>query len=100
VGAGQADGRAEAILAAVERIPPGSVMTYGDVAEYAGVRSARTVGQVLAADGGAVPWHRVMRADGSLAPHIADEQRQRLLSEGVLFRGSRVDLQRFRWDGR
>lgn len=87
------------ILAAVEAIPPGRVMTYGDVAEYAGSRSARMVGRVLAMDGGTVPWHRVVRADGTLAEHLYSEQRQRLLAEGVLFRGDRVDLGRFRWDG-
>ena len=91
---------AELVLAAVEAIPPGRVMTYGDVAEYAGVPSPRIVGTVLARDEGAVPWHRVLRADGSLAPHLYDEQRQRLLSEGVLFTGDRVDLRRYRWDGR
>jgi methylated-DNA-protein-cysteine methyltransferase-like protein len=78
-------------------------MTYGDVAEYVGLRSARTVGQVLAADGGTVPWHRVLRSDGSLADHLYTEQRQRLLEEGVRFRdpdGKRVDLAGYRWDGR
>ncbi len=74
-------------------------MTYGDVAEYAGTRSARTVGRVLAQDGGSVPWHRVLRSDGSLAEHLFSEQRQRLLSEGVRFSGARVELDRFRWDG-
>jgi methylated-DNA-protein-cysteine methyltransferase related protein len=88
------------VLAAVAEIPPGKVMTYGDVAEYAGIRSARTVGRVLAADGDTVPWHRVLRADGSLAEHLYTEQRQRLLAEGVRFRGDRVELSAFRWDGR
>jgi alkylated DNA nucleotide flippase Atl1 len=37
------------ILACVEAIPPGRVMSYGDVAEYAGANSARTVGRVLIA---------------------------------------------------
>ena len=90
---------ARRILACVESIPAGRVMTYGDVAEYAGTRSARVVGRVLAMDGGTVPWHRIVRANGSLAPHLLDEQRQRLLSEGVRFAGSRVDLAQFRWDG-
>ena len=90
---------ARRILACVAAIPPGAVMTYGDVAEYAGTRSARTVGRVLAADGGTVPWHRVLRADGSLAEHLYSEQRQRLLAEGVRFDGDRVQLARFRWDG-
>jgi methylated-DNA-protein-cysteine methyltransferase related protein len=92
-------GFAHRVLACVEAIPAGRVMTYGDVAEYVGLRSARTVGRVLAGDGGSVPWHRVLRADGSLAEHLYTEQRQRLLAEGVRFTGDRVDLARFRWDG-
>jgi methylated-DNA-protein-cysteine methyltransferase-like protein len=93
-------GFADLVLSAVSEIPSGKVMTYGDVAEYAGIRSARTVGRVLAGDGGSVPWHRVLRADGSLAEHLYTEQRQRLLAEGVRFVGDRVDLRTFRWDGR
>lgn len=94
------EGFAERILGCIESIPPGRVMTYGDVADYVGVRSARIVGRVLAQDDGSVPWHRVLRADGSLAEHLYSEQRQRLLSEGVRFRGDRVELAAFRWDGR
>lgn len=90
---------AQRILDCVAAIPAGAVMTYGDVAEYAGTRSARTVGRVLAGDGGTVPWHRVLRADGSLAEHLYSEQRQRLLAEGVRFSGDRVQLARYRWHG-
>jgi alkylated DNA nucleotide flippase Atl1 len=75
-------------------------MTYGDVAEYVATRAARHVGRVLSQHGGAVPWQRVVRADGSCAPHVYTEQRQRLLAEGVRFVGHRVDLARFRWNGR
>lgn len=76
-------------------------MTYGDVAEYAGLRSPRSVGKALAtADDDDLPWHRVLRADGSLAEHLYTEQRQRLLAEGVRFVGERVELAGFRWDGR
>lgn len=88
------------VLDAVARIPSGRVMSYGDVAEFAGIKSARTVGKALAADDGSVPWHRVVRSDGSLAEHLYSEQRQRLLAEGVRFTGDRVDLPAFRWDGR
>jgi methylated-DNA-protein-cysteine methyltransferase-like protein len=91
---------AAAILACVEQIPPGKVMTYGDVAEFVGSRAARMVGRVLSHDGGTVPWQRVVRADGSLAPHLYSEQRQLLLSEGVRFVGERVELASARWDGR
>jgi methylated-DNA-protein-cysteine methyltransferase-like protein len=87
------------ILACVESIPRGRVMTYGDVAEFVGTRAVRMVGRVLARDGGTVPWHRVLRADGRCAEHLYDEQRQRLLSEGVRFVGDRVELASCRWDG-
>jgi methylated-DNA-protein-cysteine methyltransferase related protein len=93
------DALAARILACIESIPAGRVMTYGDVAEYVGAPSPRIVGRVLALDDGSVPWHRVMRADGSLAEHLYTEQRQRLLAEGVRFKGDRVDLKNFRWDG-
>ncbi len=87
------------ILACVESIPAGRVMTYGDVAEYVETRAVRMVGYVLARDAGTVPWHRVLRADGTCAEHLYSEQRQRLLSEGVRFVGNRVDLASCRWDG-
>jgi methylated-DNA-protein-cysteine methyltransferase related protein len=37
-----------------------------------------------------VPWHRVVRADGSLAKD--DGQRRLLEAEGVPFKGARVDM--------
>ncbi len=74
-------------------------MTYGDVAEYVGTRSARLVGRVLARSGGAVPWHRVVRADGSCAEHLAQRQRELLVAEGVPVESGRVALARCRWDG-
>ena len=37
-----------------------------------------------------VPWHRVVRADGSLAK--GERQRRLLEEEGVPFRGARVDM--------
>jgi methylated-DNA-protein-cysteine methyltransferase related protein len=89
----------ERILACVESIPPGCVMSYGDVAEYVGTRAVRMVGQVLARDGGTVPWHRVMRSDGTCAEHLRDEQLALLAAEGVPLRGQRVDLAAARWDG-
>lgn len=93
------DTLAHRILACVESIPAGRVMTYGDVAEYVSTRSARIVGRVLAIDGGTVPWHRVMRADGTCAEHLRAEQLALLQAEGVALRGERVDLRAARWDG-
>ena len=93
-------GLARRILACVDAIPPGRVMTYGDIAEYVGGTSARAVGRVLSQDDGSVPWHRVVKADGTCAPHLDEEQRARLLAEGVRFLGRRINLRDHRWDGR
>lgn len=79
--------RAEQILAAVRAIPEGFVRTYGDIAP----RTPRLVGRVLAeADDPSVPWHRVVRADGSVA--FGQRQLDLLAAEGVELRGARVDL--------
>lgn len=59
-----ADSFVERVLAVVDAIPPGRVMTYGDVAATLGSRAARMVGQVMAYYGGDVPWWRVVRAGG------------------------------------
>ncbi len=75
-------------------------MTYGDVAEFVGASTPRLVGHVLRTDGGRVAWFRVLRADGSFAPHLADEQRQLLAGDGVFLERGRVPLARYRWDGR
>ena len=80
----------ERVRATVRAIPAGEVRSYGEVAEQAGLRSARLVGRILAEDGHDLPWHRVVRADGTFAPHIAAEQSARLRAEGVLSVDGRV----------
>lgn len=92
----------EAILAAIQLIPAGRVMSYGDVAEFAGVSSARMVGRILALEAADVPWHRVLRADGTPAPQIRARQLELLRAEGTAMRGpdrDRVDMPAARWDG-
>ena len=64
---------AEAVLDVVAAIPPGSVMTYGDVAAVLGSRAARAVGNVMAWYGSDVAWWRVIRASGH--PAIGHEAR-------------------------
>ncbi len=80
----------ERVRAVVRSIQPGEWMTYGEVAEEAGLRSARQVGRILAEDGADLPWHRVLRAGGRCAPHIEREQLARLRSEGVRVVDGRV----------
>jgi len=75
------------ILDAVRAIPAGHVTTYGDLSPGA----PRQAGAVLAANQDpALPWQRVVRADGSLAK--GERQRALLEAEGVPFRGARVDM--------
>jgi methylated-DNA-protein-cysteine methyltransferase-like protein len=82
-----------AILRRVRAIPPGYVRTYGDVSPGA----PRLAGYVLNhTDARDVPWHRVVRADGSLAKGA--RQRRLLEAEAVPFRGERVLLSQVRLD--
>jgi methylated-DNA-protein-cysteine methyltransferase-like protein len=82
----------EAILARIRSIPEGRVTTYGDVSPGA----PRFAGSVLASyHDPDVPWHRVVRADGSLAK--GDTQRRLLEGEGVPMRGERVDMRAAWW---
>ena len=81
------DERARNILDRVRAVPAGFVRTYGDVSPGA----PRVAGAVLhGCDDPAVPWHRIVRADGSLAKGAP--QRALLDAEGVPFRGVRVDM--------
>ena len=91
------------IFDVVDRIPPGNVATYGQVARLAGLGGhARLVGYALHACDRPVPWHRVINAKGEVslrADSYAEGLQQRLLvEEGVAFdeRG-RIPLDRFRW---
>ncbi len=90
----------ERMLACVRMIPSGKVMSYGDVAEFAGIRGARQVGRLLARAGADLPWHRVLRVDGSCAPHLRERQLSLLAAERVPICDGRVVMARARWDGR
>jgi alkylated DNA nucleotide flippase Atl1 len=81
----------EAVRTAVRAIPAGETSTYGEVARRRASRAAPgSSGRILAEDGHDLPWHRVLRADGTCAPHIATEQLARLRAEGVILdRGRR-----------
>ena len=77
------------VRAVITAIPAGEVMSYGDVATRAGLRSARLVGRILAESHG-LPWHRVIRADGTPTPHLAARQIALLRAEGVRFVKGRI----------
>jgi alkylated DNA nucleotide flippase Atl1 len=93
----------ERVLAVVDDIPSGHVMTYGDVAATIGSRAARMVGQVMARYGDRVPWWRVIRSSGH--PPIDHESAAlgHYRAEGTPLlglesdAGYRVDLRQARW---
>ncbi len=91
----------EHVLEVVRSIPPGRVMTYGDIAATLGSRGARAVGTVMARHGSAVTWWRVIPASGQ--PPRGHEERAwtHYLAEGTpLHEGNkeyRVDLERARY---
>lgn len=100
----------EQVLALVARIPPGRVMTYGQLALLAGrpgPGGARLAGFVLgslageAQQGGtALPWQRVINAQGRVSTHklgFGELQERLLEAEGVTFEAGRCDLARWQW---
>ena len=82
--------RVARIVARVRAIPEGFVRTYGDIDHHA----PRLVGHVLATSHEDMPWHRVVRSDGTVA--VGRRQLALLRREGVPIRGGRVDLREAR----
>ena len=96
--------RIRRILDTIRDIPRGSVASYGQIAEIAGIpRGARQVGYALRQlpPGHDVPWHRVLQATGRIAfekgSRAYQEQCERLLTEDVPVTGGRVDMRTYRW---
>jgi alkylated DNA nucleotide flippase Atl1 len=79
--------RAEEVLRRVRRVPEGRVTTYGDLSPGAPRFAGTVLSECHQPD---VPWHRIVRADGSLAK--GERQRRLLDAEGVPFSGERVDM--------
>jgi methylated-DNA-protein-cysteine methyltransferase related protein len=95
------------VLAVIAQIPAGRVMSYGQVALWAGFPGhARQVGQVLfgISDHQAVeviPWQRVVNAQGGISTvkiGIGDLQRRLLEAEGVVFKtNEKLSLKQYQW---
>ena len=94
----------ESIWQVVFQIPEGRVASYGQIAQQAGLpRAARLVGNTLRnlPDGTSLPWHRVVNSQGKIS-HPFDSasyrtQKQRLLSEGIVFNKETIDRNQFAW---
>lgn len=98
----------EDIYRVISRIPRGRVASYGQIATLAGIDGhARQVGYALhnLPSGADVPWHRVVNARGEVSLRTTSDshelQRMLLEAEGVRFNArGRVDMEKFRWNGR
>lgn len=95
---------AEAVLDIVDRIPPGMVLAYGDVAELLGQGGPRQVGSAMSRYGSSVTWWRVTRVSGEAPQGLQDEAIAHWRAEGTAMvrgalAGRRVDMTRARWDG-
>lgn len=92
------------VYALVARIPPGKIMTYGQISSVLGECSARYVGYAMAGAPPGLPCHRVVNRKGEMAPGLVfggpDRQRSRLEAEGVPFTAQgRIDLAACLWRG-
>jgi len=101
----------EKVWQLVRQIPSGRVVTYGQITkliprtedisdEDYKLSAARWVGLALAACPDDVPWQRVVNSQGKISHQSeAGKQKQLLLSEGVLFRKDKIDLNDYQWSG-
>ena len=86
-------------------IPIGTFATYGQIATLSGNSNhARAVGQLLKSlpEGSKVPWHRVINSKGSISfPKLSPrykKQQYLLEQEGVIFKGDKINLTKYKWD--
>ncbi len=96
--------RMQRIWETIADIPPGSVASYGQIAEIAGIpRGARQVAYALrhAPSELALPWFRVVQAAGTLAFKQGSEPFRRqsglLAEDGVVMLNGKIDMQQYRW---
>ncbi|NLJ52883.1 MAG: cysteine methyltransferase [Intrasporangiaceae bacterium] len=87
----------ERVLRAVEQVPRGRLVAYGDIARTVGI-GARQVGWIMRHWGSNVPWWRVVNASGQLPEHLVDEAHTLWAQEGIVPSGRGVSLSDYRAD--
>lgn len=93
----------EAVLAVADLIPPARVLSYGDIAALLESGGPRQVGAVMAAQGSAAPWWRVIRASGQAPQGHERQALEHYRQEQTALRGDmatswRVDMKAARWN--
>ena len=93
--------KSPAIYQLVARIHHGRVLSYGDVAKIVGT-GPRQVAAAMRGCPAGLPWHRVVGAGGKIRTRgeSAWVQQERLMAEGVLFRGRGFSYEKYRWKRR
>ena len=89
----QEKSEALAIYQVISQIPRGRVASYGDVAKMAGLPGyARYVGYLLKSvpTDTSLPWHRVVRSDGTIPQETIIKQKPKLMAEKVVLKGQKV----------
>lgn len=84
----------------VRAVPSGQVTTYGQIGAMVGISDSRTIGEIMNASPGDVPWQRVINSRGEISLKGATGGRQRALleEEGVAFdENGRVDFAQVGW---
>lgn len=96
----------EVVIQIITSIPPGKVMTYGQIAREANSpRSARQVVRIIhsMSEKYNLPWHRVINSKGKIGIQDmegATRQKLLLINEGVEFTADdTVNLEEFQWRG-
>jgi len=90
------DEQVEHVRELVQSVPEGLVTTYGDLAAAAHLASPRIAAWIMRHDSADLPWHRVVRANGTPAPHLATRQLELLQNEGVPVLDGRIDMKKAR----
>lgn len=97
--------KAQQIWQTLAQIPEGKVVSYGQLAEIAGLPGyARFVGATLKKlpEDTQLPWHRVINAAGRISFEIGSpaflRQKGRLQAEGIAVNKDRVRLAKYRWN--
>lgn len=95
----------EKVYSLTKKIPKGKVATYGQIARLVGSpKAVRAVGMCMKTNPNAptTPCHRVVAANGALTGYSGkggiSAKKAMLVSEGVYFKGEKVDLARSLWD--
>ena len=84
----------EAVLELAAMVPSGTAVAYGDVAELLGAGGPRQVGSVMSHHGSAVPWWRILKANGDAPPGHEREALALYLAEGTPLHGNFAEYQR------